>query len=446
MRDIVLENLKSTYNTLNVNGDANKKYLTEAKKRFSHLTEGYLIDNKPVIDNIRNLSVSSKDIMDTFHVSFAVARNLKKSYDAFAIAEYFARTENDAESFNNKLNESCKVILELEGEFDPNKTLGGSIDVDSGADQFDPNARIGGNGDFGGDGKAYSKAKPDNKKKEEKKKGFIVKVKEFLKKAADFVKTVATSKATYKVIAIGAVMVILGVVATTIGGWVAVGFGAVKGLLGLFAIFKGSKEIIKTSDYAKGKKGLAGVSQWIKSAKDPKNAAKILLGISQIALGAWGASSAISGIMNEIATMDAMKMYNPDGVTVPSTSTSPHEVQHAAKATTVTSTPDTNVATNNAAPVSATADMSKYTSYGASKASALQDTIQRAAIDGNVEAMSKPLNLLGTQIGDAVKSGKLTSEQGAAILKGFAEKFHSSNGGIPSGAIFTKLMSLAKLG
>jgi hypothetical protein len=437
MRDIVLENLKSKYSKIDRLTESDKRYLTEAKKKFSHLTESYLLENKPVIDNIRKLSVSARDIMNTFHVSLAAARTLKKSYDAFAIAEHFARTEEDVDTFNEKLNESCKVILELEGEFDPNKTLGGGIDVDSGADQFDPNAKIGGAGDFGGDAKAMSKAKPDVKSKEEKKKGFLTKVKEFLGKAAAFVKTVATSKATYKVLAIGAVMVILGVVAATIGGWVAVGFGAVKGLLGLFAIFKGSKELIKTADYAQGKKGLAGVAQWIKSAKDPKNAAKILLGVSQIALGAWGASSAISGIMNEIATMDAMKMYNPEGAPTPAAA--PEQAAAPAEP----AAPEKPAAPE--APAAAP-DMSKYTSYGASKASALQSTIQQAAIDGNVEAMSKPFNALANQVGEAVRSGKLTPDQGEAIFKGFAEQVQRSNGGLSASAIFKRLLSAAKLG
>lgn len=447
MRDIVLENLKHTYNRINACDESEKRYLTEAKKRFSHLTESYILENKSVINNIRKMSVSAKDIMNTFHVSLAVAKNLKKSYDAFAIAEHFARTENDVEVFNNKLNESCKIILELEGDFNPEKTLGGGIDVDSGADQFDPNAKVGGAGDFGGDAKAMSKAKPDVKSKEEKKKGFLTKVKEFLGKAAAFVKTVATTKATYKVLAIGAVMVILGVVAATIGGWVAVGFGAVKGLLGLFAIFKGSKELIKTADYAQGKKGLAGVSQWIKTAKDPKNAAKILLGVSQIALGAWGASSAISGIMNEIATMDAMKMYNPDGATTPADApkiTPASEPAPAEPAQAATSdAPKTPAAPE--APAAA-ADMTKYSSYGASKASALQSSIQQAAMDGNVEAMSKPFNTLANQVGEAVRAGKLTPEQGEAIFKGFAKQVHSANGGLSFDMIFNKLMSVAKIG
>jgi len=447
MRDIVLEKLKAKYNAINESTtlmEADKRYLTEAKKRYSHLTETYLLENKPVIDNIRTMSVSARDIMETLHVSLAVARNLKKSYDAFAIAEHFARTEEDPETFNNKLNESCKVILELEGDFDPEKTLGGGIDVSSGADQFDPNARIGGSGDFGGDAKSMAKAKPGEiKSKEEKKKGFITKIKEFLKKTGEIVKKVATTKATYKVLAIGAVMVILGVVAAAIGGWVAVGFGAIKGLLGLFSIYKGSKELIKTADFAQGKKGLAGVSQWIKNSKDPKNAARLILAVSQVALGAWGASSAVSGIMKDIAVMDAMKMYNPEGgveVKVNAPTETPKSPEVAAKAPEVTPTE-----APEAAPTAIAPDVEKFTNYGASKAESLQSTIQKAAMSGNVAEMSKPFEELANKVGDAVRVGKLTTEQAEAIFKGFADQIQRDNGSISSNSVFNKMLSVAKI-
>jgi len=455
MRDIVLENLKAKYAAINGSTtltESNKRYLTEAKKRYSHLTESYLLENKPVIDNIRTMSVSTRDIMNTLHISFAAARNLKKSYDAFAIAEHFARVETDPETFNNKLNESCKVILELEGEFDPNKTLGGGMDFTSGADQFDPNARIGGKGDFGGDAKAQSRAKPGEiKSKEEKKKGFLTKVKEFLKKTGEIVKKVATTKATYKVLAIGAVMVILGVVAAAIGGWVAVGFGAIKGLLGLFSIYKGSKELIKTADFAQGKKGIAGVGEWIKKSKDPKNAARLILAVSQVALGAWGASSAVSGIMNDIAVMDAMKMYNPEGSVdlnlarsgdTPVQGVSPEAKPEVAPEVAPES-PEAPKAPE--AQVAAAPDLNKFTNYGASKAEALQTTIQKAAMSGNVEEMSKPFNALANQVGEAVRAGKITSSQGEAIFKGFANQVHSDNGGIPADSILKKMLSIAKI-
>jgi len=411
MRDILLENLKATYSNISSLTESDQKYLTESKKRYAHLTESYLIENKPVIENIRTMSVSSKSIMNTFHISLAAARTLKKSYDAFAIAEYYARTETDETAFNDKLNESCKVILELEGEFNPEA----SIDPNSPeAQQWSRNmAATKGKGMDDTIGPkidtSSGKAAPEVEKK---KKGFLTKVKDFLGKTGEVIKKVATSKETYKVLAISAAMVVLGLIAASIGGWVAIGFTGLKGLLGLFSIFKGSKELIKTSDFAQGKKGVDGVAQWIKSSKDPKNAAKIILAISQVALGSWGASSAVGQAMQQVAVMDAMKTYNPDGNTV----------IKAAAPTAPTAAPVAAPAPAPVAPPEAAAQVAAHapTSIETIKSSARH--LQQAIESGSTNRTGLYAQQLISGLKDSVASGELTQDKAVAIIKHLGQK------------------------
>jgi hypothetical protein len=359
---------------------------------------------------------------------------LKESYDAFAVAVIHARTESDPEKFNDKLNESCKVLLELDSAPDwANQTMGpGHFNVRQ------------------GDGMAKAPSKPSapassadpaatDNKAQEKKKGFLTKVKDFLVKAGQIVLNIAKSGQTYKVLAIGATMVILGVIASAIGGWVAVGFAAIKGVLGLVSVFKGAKELMSTKDFAAGKQGIAGVSEWIKKAKDPKNAAKIILSISQIALGAWGASSAVGQVMTQISTMEAMKTYNPQG----STQVTPQPHQDAAPAKAAPAPEAPKVAPNDAAP--AAPDLSKYAAYGASKASEMQIEIQRTATSGDSEGFKKLMNGFAEKIGAGVTNGKISEDQAKEILKGFANEVQHRNGGVSGSAILNKLLSVAHL-
>lgn len=449
MSDALYDNLCESWKKM----EESSIFLTEAKKKFPHLSENVILEHKEVIANINLLSVSAKSIMNTFGISFEKARILKKSYDSFAIAEYYARTENDAEIFNEKLNRACGVIL-LEDKI-PNP------------DGDFPNAMF-----LGKQPKLQrlvrgvqkpelpQPAEPDintDQKAETKKKSFLSTVKDFLIKAGQFVKTVATSSTTYKVLAIGAVMVVLGVVAATIGGWAAVGFSAIKGVLGLVSIFKGSKELMKTSDFAQGKKGIDGVKQWIKTAKDPKNAARIMLAISQVALGAWGASSAVGEAMKEIAVMDAMKAYNPNGATQPvapqaTQQSTPQATQpvtqqaapEAPKPVEPQAAPQVSNQTADTAATVPSTDLAKYSSYGAAKAEAMQAEFQKAVL-GPKGSVQKFFNAFGEKIGEAVTNGAIDKSQAEAVIRGYAETMHEHNGSIPTEMLINKLLAAASI-
>jgi hypothetical protein len=311
MRDIQLNALRENFARMSVPTLAeshvplreNKVYLPETKKRFPHLTESFLLENKTLMENINFFKVTVKEIQNSFQgLKFAEARAIQKAMIQFAIMEHHARNTSDESEMATKIEESSKLILELQDEakFDPEKTLKPDPN-------FNPEATIG-RGDYG---KIAYPEVPDAPKKE--KKGFLKTVKEFLVKAGEYIKQIITSKNTWKAVAIGAAMVILGVIAGAIGGWAAVGFAALKGVLGAVSIFKGSKELIKSKDFAQGKKGVEGVKQWIKSAKEPANAAKVIIGLAQVALGAWGASSAVGQVMVEIKKMAASATFNPSG-------------------------------------------------------------------------------------------------------------------------------------
>jgi hypothetical protein len=318
----------TTYNTTFNENVKIRNYLTESKKRFPHLNESFLIENKDLMENIKKFDVSDRDIMDAFHVDLVQAKNIHTSFRSFAIAEHYAKIEQDVELFNEKVNASCLSVLLVEApKFDPEATLDPAFmsqqklaavkKASQKAQQSTPKAL-----EVAPEAPKAAETTPEPAKAEEKK-GFLAKVKDFLVKAGKIVVAVGQSKAFYKALAMGAIMVILGVIAGALGGWFAIGFAGIKGLLGLFSIYKGSKELIKTADFAQGKKGIEGVKEWIKSSKDPKNATKIIVAIAKIALGTWGASSAIGKIMTEITIMGGSHVGATPDVSKAAPTTSP---------------------------------------------------------------------------------------------------------------------------
>lgn len=297
--------------------ESKRIYLTEAKKAYPHLNESFLIENRVLMEDIRVASVSDRCVMEAYQVNLAQARTINKSFKALAIAEHFARTEKDEELFNEKLNKACGdiLLLEAEAEFDPEQRIPSDFkyDAEKGKAAVDAEkaAAAPAPTDAPKEGPLAASIVPaagvDPAKADAKKKGFIAGAKDFLTKSWKIVVAVSKSKEFYKALAMGAIMVILGLVASTLGGWFAIGFGAVKALLGLFSVYKGAKELIKTSDFAQGKKGIEGVKEWIAASKDPKNATKIIVAVAKIALGSWGASSAVSGIIKDVVALDVAK-------------------------------------------------------------------------------------------------------------------------------------------
>jgi hypothetical protein len=391
----------NTYSTTFNENVKLKTYLTESKKRFPHLNESFLIENKELLENVRKYDVSDRDIMDAFHVDLVQARNIHTSFRSFAIAEHYAKNESDVELFNEKVNSSCMAILLVEApKFDPEATLDPSLmtpqkltavkKASQKAQQPAPEATPKQPEEISPEQKDVEAPKVDPSKAEEKKKGFLTKVKEFLVKSGKIVVAVGKSSAFYKALAMGAVMVILGVIAGALGGWFAIGFAGIKGILGLFSIYKGSKELIKTSDFAQGKKGIEGVKEWINSSKDPKNATKIIVAIAKIAMGTWGASSAIGQVMTEITVMDS-------STSQPSTQTSPE----VPKSEPTTPAPTDAVATNT------TVDHAKGQLEKISK-----------IFETNPTQGKTLFSKWGEALATAQSEGKITDEQVLEMLKG----------------------------
>jgi hypothetical protein len=291
MKDNLLERLKSNYKQLNENRDTKvfDKYLTESKRSFPHLTESELRENRNIIDNIKHFKLSIKGIKRAYPgISYVEARQLQRASIQMGIMEHYAVIhEHNVNKYKEKVNESCKLLLELE-VYDGNDTIRPNSKL-SKIMSGDPDKRLGGM-DFSSDTTKSEKepAKAANK---------VSMVKKFLSGIKTFIKETLKNKETYKALAIGAGLVILSSVP---------GAGPLlliaKGLLGAFSIFKGSKGILRmTKEMTSGKSGIEGVKQFIINSKNPKKAAGILIHVAQIALGAWGASSAISSAISNIS-------------------------------------------------------------------------------------------------------------------------------------------------
>lgn len=328
MRDIRLESLKETFNHISSqplvesrgNARSDKQLLSESKRQFPHLKENQILENRRILDNINFFKVTVKEVQAAYPgTTFAEARRFQKLASQFAIMEYYSRAEIGESEYLKSVNESSKVILELEpfsGEdtIDPNSpeakkwaqmmastkgkgpedTIGPKMDMSSGEEAPEPKKKK------GFVGKAWDSIKGALS---------IKSLKNFIKSVGEYAVATLKSKETYKALAIGAVFAILG----AIPGAAPLVLAA-KGGLSLWATFKGSKGLLKAGqEMSGGKKGMEGVKEFLKNAKDPKAAAKILGQVAQIALGAWGASSVAGDVLKQIKVAAAENMYNPSG-------------------------------------------------------------------------------------------------------------------------------------
>lgn len=328
MRDIRLESLKETFNHIGSqplvesrgNARSDKQLLSESKRQFPHLKESQILENRRILDNINFFKVTVKEVQAAYPgTTFAEARRFQKLASQFAIMEYHSRAEIGEDEYLKSVNESSKVILELEpftGEdsIDPNSpeakkwaqmmaatkgkgpedTVGPKMDMSSGEEAPEPKKKK------GFLGKAWDSVKGAMS---------IKSLKNFIKSVGEYAVATLKSKETYKALAIGAVFAILG----AIPGAAPLVLAA-KGGLSLWATFKGSKGLLKAGqEMSGGKKGMDGVKEFLKNAKDPKAAAKILGQVAQIALGAWGASSVAGDVLKQIKVAAAENIYNPAG-------------------------------------------------------------------------------------------------------------------------------------
>lgn len=230
----------------------------------------------------------------------------------------------------------------------------------------------------------------------------VVKAKEFAQK----VKEIYTQLPKKKILILLAAGAVIGIVASAfpmVGAVAKVAFGG-------FNIFKGAKGFW---------------TEFKKESKDRSNV-KAVLSVLQLGLGIFSAISGASEIVNQITNLKQQ-------VVAQASQAAPAEAP---------ATPDAPAAP--AAPVDV--DLSKYTSYGASKAAEMQGDIQSAIAGPNPsEAFKQLMNPFAEKIGAGVQAGKITPDQAEAILKGFAEKFADNNGGVSAESMFKKLLSLAKI-
>lgn len=440
MRDIQLDILRETFSRINSqsalvesrgNARSDKQLLSESKRQFPHLNENQILENRRVLDNINFFRLTVKEIQSAFpRMKFAEARSFQRAAAQFAILEYHSRddSDNDTENYLKKVNESSKVILELEpftGEdtIDPNSpeakqwaqmmaatkgkgpedTIGPKIDTSSGKEAPEPEKKQG----------MWDKMKEKAK--------LLSGLKNFMKKAANFVVEFAKSDAGKRAIAIAAVMVLISVLPGA-----PILLPIAKGLLGLYGIFKGSTGMLAQGrKLSGGKPGIEGVKEYFKNVSNVKEAASAIGNLASIGLGAWGASKAVGEVLVQVKTIAAQNIHNPSG--------GPAPTQSAQAA------PEAPAQQAPAAP-----DLSKYAAWGTNKAEELQSAIQQAAT-GDGGSIKEILNPLAEKIAKGVASGAITKEQGIAALEGLAKGIVNNNGGLPYKSILGLLLKVAKL-
>jgi hypothetical protein len=231
----------------------------------------------------------------------------------------------------------------------------------------------------------------------------VIKAKEFAKK----VKNIYTQLPKKKILILLAAGAVIGIVASAfpmVGAVAKVAFGG-------FNIFKGAKGF------------------WTEFKKDSadRSNVKAVLSVLQLGLGIFSAVSGASDIVNQLTNLKQQV------------------VAQAAQAPSQAPAPASTPAEVPAAVAPVDADLSKYSSYGASKAAEMQSDIQRAISGPNPsEEFKKIMEPFAQKIGAGVQSSKITPDQAEAILKGFADKFGNNNG-LPPSSIFNKLLSIAKI-
>lgn len=256
--------------------------------------------------------------------------------------------------------------------------------------------------------KGTAQPAPAPAKPAEKQGGLIAKGKEFVKK----VKELYTKYNGNKIL----IILAAGLVISLLPGGSAIAAIA-KVAFGGFNIFKGGKNF------------------WteFKKEKKDRNTVKMVLAVLQTGLGIFSSVQGASQIASQIAQLK-QQVVSAAGEAAPGAAPAAPQAAPAPAA------PDAGAAASTAA------DVTKYSSWGTSKAAEMQADIQNAMMDANPkEAFGKIMNGFAEKIGAGVQSGKITPDQAEAIFKGFTQELHNNNGGVPAEAIFKKLLALAHI-
>jgi hypothetical protein len=239
----------------------------------------------------------------------------------------------------------------------------------------------------------------------------LVKGKEFVKK----VKELYTKYSGNKILIVLAAGLVISTVVPLLPGGAAIA-AAAKVAFGGFNIFKGGK----------------GFWNEFNKQKKDRSTVKMVLAVLQTGLGIFSGVQGGSEIASQIS---ALKQQVVSSAGDAATQAAPQ----AAPA-------PTDPAPTDAAPAAPAPDMTKYSSWGTSKAAEMQSDIQNAMMDANPkEAFSKIMNGFAEKIGAGVQSGKITPDQAEAIFKGFAQELHNNNGGVPAEAVLKRLLSVAHI-
>jgi hypothetical protein len=247
----------------------------------------------------------------------------------------------------------------------------------------------------------------------EKKQGFLGKAKAMAGKVKEFaskVKDIYTQLPKKKIL----ILLAAGLVVSMIAPHAPIIGGIAKAAFGGFNVFKGGK----------------GFWQEFNKVKGDRSNVKAVLSVLQLAAGLFSGISGAGNIVDQIANTKQQVVAAAGDAT--HAAPAPHDAAPAAPQA------------HDAAP--AAADMTKYSAYGASKATELQGDIQGAMTSNNpLETFKKVVEPFAQKVGEAVHGGKLTAEQAQEMLKGFAGEIHKNNGGVPTEAILKKLLAVANI-
>jgi len=335
------------------------------------------------------------------------------TYSAKKVAEVKAICEGYLKLEEIMLGNSTEVLLE--------RFAGDDQAMVPGSQPFDPEATIGKQPVPAAPKAAQSAKKPGAW---DKMKGMVKGGKEALAKGKEFfakVKELYTKYNGNKILIILAAGLVVSMVVPLLPGGAAIA-AAAKVAFGGFNIFKGGK----------------GFWNEFNKQKKDRSTVKLVLAVLQTGLGIFSGIQGGSEIASQISALK-QQVVSSAGDAATQAAPAPADPAPADVA-------PADPAPADAAQAAPAPDMTKYSSWGTSKASEMQGDIQNAMMDANPkEAFGKIMNGFAEKIGDGVSSGKITSDQAEAIFKGFAQEIHNNNGGVPAEAILKKLLSVAHI-
>jgi hypothetical protein len=174
------------------------------------------------------------------------------------------------------------------------------------------------------------------------------------------------------------------------------------------------------------------------SAKQPKNAAQVIISLAQIAMGIWGIKTGVGQACDEVKKMAEAAGRAAGEATAGAPGPKPDAP--APKPTAPAEAPKPTEAPKPVeAPTAPSVDLGKYTAFGSSKAEKALDEIAKSLgekgfsqatlmNDGFSDKFSESLNGFAKKVGEAVSSGKFSPEQGKSVLQGFADTIQQEMG------------------